>query len=111
MAKKIIFYVPQNDGEKVKEAMFNAGAGIIGNYDQCSFETLGVGQFRAQIGANPYLGKVNELEIVNELRIEMICKDECLKEVLIALFKAHPYEEPAVDVIDLFDFSTLIQEK
>lgn len=111
MAKKIIFYVPVDDAEIVKKAMFEAGAGVIGNYDQCSFETLGRGQFRAKEGASPHIGKVNKLEVLTELRVEMICREEVLKKVLLALLAAHPYEEVALDVIDLYDISKLIKEE
>lgn len=101
--KKIIFFVPVEDAELVKEAMFEAGAGRMGNYEKCSFEMLGTGQFRPIKGANPTIGKVDQIERVKELRIEMICDDNILKRVVMALKESHPYEEPAFDIIELFN--------
>ena len=100
---KIAFFVPENVSEVVKSAMFNAGAGRIGNYDHCSFETIGVGQFRALAGATPSIGTVGELEKVRELKVEMVCEDALIREVLLALIKNHPYEMPAYDIIKLSD--------
>lgn len=91
----IAFYVPLDAAEKVKLAMFNAGAGKIGNYEHCSFETKGVGQFRALPGANPALGKIDQLEKVEELKVEMVCEDQLLDAVIQALKATHPYETPA----------------
>ena len=101
--KKIIFYVPVDSAEAVKEAMFSVGAGRIGNYDKCAFQSEGVGQFRALKGANPHIGDVDELEFVKELKVEMICEDNIIENALSALREAHPYEEPAVDVYDLLN--------
>ncbi len=100
---KLTFYVPVDSAEKVKEAVFKAGAGSIGNYDMCSFETLGTGQFRAKTGANPTIGKVGNLEKVSELRVEMVLNDNIVKEVVAALKSAHPYETPAYDVVGLLE--------
>jgi hypothetical protein len=96
---KLSFYVPVECKEKVKEALFNVGAGKIGRYDQCCFEVQGRGQFRAKAGANPTLGEVNELCHVDEVKIEMVVADEKIAESLRALIKSHPYEEPAYDVV------------
>jgi hypothetical protein len=101
---KIAFFVPENASEVVKSAMFNAGAGRIGNYDHCSFETIGLGQFRALAGATPFIGSVGELEKVRELKVEMVCEDALIREVVLALIKNHPYEMPAYDIIKLSDF-------
>ena len=98
---KLIFYVPITDSEQVKEALFEAGAGTLGNYEHCSFETLGVGQFRPRSGANPTLGKVDRLEKVSELKVEMICIPEKIHSVVKILKETHPYEEPAYEVIKL----------
>ncbi|MFA6239207.1 MAG: NGG1p interacting factor NIF3 [Bacteriovorax sp.] len=100
---KISFFVPHNSAEKVKQAMFEHGAGRIGNYEQCSFETEGMGQFMPLLGANPAVGTLNELEKVAELKIEMVCNDECIRQVVNALKKNHPYEMPAYDIIKLID--------
>jgi hypothetical protein len=101
---KLIFYVPITDSEQVKEAMFLAGAGRLGKYENCSFETQGIGQFRPIAGANPTLGSVGSLEKVNELKIEMLCIPEKIHSVIKVLKETHPYEEPAYEVIKLEDF-------
>jgi hypothetical protein len=98
---KIQFFVPIDACESVKKSMFNAGAGKIGNYDQCSFETKGIGQFCPQNGANPFLGNVGSIEKVEELRVEMICEADKVKTSIEALKKSHPYEEVAFDIIKL----------
>lgn len=89
------FYVPVSDAEKVKTALFAVGAGKIGNYECCSFETKGRGQFRPLAGSHPTLGKMDELEIVEELKVEMVCEDQLYPKVLKALLDSHPYETPA----------------
>lgn len=101
---QINFYVPSEQVLLVKEAMFNAGAGKIGNYDCCSFETKGLGQFRPLNGANPYLGNMGEIEIVNEVKVEMVCNKEVIKEVVAALKKTHPYETPAYHILEVLNF-------
>jgi hypothetical protein len=98
---KLVFYVPVTDSELVKSALFAAGAGTIGQYDHCCFESLGVGQFRPLSGANPTLGKVGELERVSELKIEMLCIPDKIHSVVKVLKETHPYEEPAYEVIKL----------
>lgn len=100
---KISFFVPENAAEFVKMGMFNSGAGKIGHYDHCSFETLGTGQFRALPGSNPSVGSLLELEKVRELKVEMVCEDHLIKEVIEVMKKNHPYEMPAYDVIKLID--------
>lgn len=100
---KISFFVPVNDAEFVKMAMFDAGAGKIGNYDRCSFETRGIGQFRALSGAIPSVGVIGELEKIEELKVEMVCIDNCIQQVIQAMKKNHPYEVPAYDIIKLVD--------
>ena len=100
---KIAFFVPEDHKEVVKAAMFLAGAGSIGNYDQCSWETEGKGQFRALDGADPFVGTVGEIERVKEFKVEMVCSDSVVTSVVEALKQAHPYEEPAYDVVLLLD--------
>ncbi len=98
---KIGFYVPDSHVEAVKRALFAAGAGRIGNYDSCCWQTLGQGQFRALDGSQPYVGQPGIVERVPELRVEMVCEDAMLKAAIAALRAAHPYEEPAFDVVKL----------
>ena len=102
---KICVYVPENSVEKVKQAMFEAGAGKIGNYDSCCWQTEGTGQFRALQGSQPALGEQGKLEQVQELKIELVCADQFIKKAVSAIKNAHPYEEPAYDVWRLEDFS------
>ena len=98
---KIIVFIPKNFSEKVKEEMFKAGAGKFKNYDCCSFETEGMGQFRPLKNAKPFVGSLDKLEKVLEIKVEMICEEEHLKDVISAMRKSHPYEEVAFDVISL----------
>ncbi|MCG8312307.1 MAG: YqfO family protein [Pseudomonadales bacterium] len=95
---KLVFFVPADHKEAVKKAVFGAGAGKIGDYECCSWEVLGTGQFRPLSGANPYVGKQQQLEHVPEYRVEMVCADDLIQEVVVAMKRAHPYEEPAYDV-------------
>ncbi|MCE9663546.1 YqfO family protein [Halomonas sp. M5N1S17] len=95
---KLAFYVPVEDAEAVKEAVFATGAGRIGNYEACCFQTPGTGQFRPLDGASPHIGQVGDLEQVEELKVELVCEDDLIEEAVAALRAAHPYEEPAFDV-------------
>mgnify|MGYP001040485756 CR=1 FL=1 len=98
---KLVFFVPEAHKSAVKQALFAVGAGKIGDYDQCCWETLGQGQFRPLAGANPYIGKAGEVESVSEYRVELVCEDHLIAAAVDALKHAHPYEEPAYDVIRL----------
>lgn len=100
---KLVFFVPDSHLEQVKAAVFAAGAGRIGNYDQCCWQIIGQGQFRPLSDAKPYLGQPNQLEVLPEYRVEMVCADEYIREVVAALRAVHPYEEPAFDVWRLVD--------
>ena len=95
---KICVYVPEQDAEKVKQAMFATGAGKIGAYDNCCWQTLGQGQFRPLPGSSPHIGTQDQVETVSELRIEMVCDDKLIENAIAALRSSHPYEEPAYDV-------------
>lgn len=100
---KLAFFVPESHIETVKEAAFAAGAGRIGNYEACSWQTLGVGQFRPLEGSDPHIGKRGTLEQVKEWRVEMVCADELIESAIAAMKQAHPYEEVAYDVWRLSD--------
>lgn len=100
---KIITFVPVADAEKVRSAMTEAGAGAIGDYDSASFSTPGEGRFRPLEGARPRIGSVGSTEVVEEIRIETIADRRIRGRVLAALLLAHPYEEPAYDVVELAD--------
>ncbi len=101
---KLNFYVPKKEKESVKQALFEIGVGKYKNYDQCSFETLGVGQFRPINGANPFLGKVDKVQRVEEYKVEMLCCDELIKEAIRVLKEAHPYEEVAYEIFEIQKF-------
>lgn len=101
---KVCFFVPVDYTEKVKEALFNAGAGKIGDYDQCSWQSLGQGQFRALKNSQPFIGDLNKLEVVDEFKVELVCSAQNIKAAIEALKTAHPYEEPAYEVYKLEDF-------
>jgi hypothetical protein len=106
---KIVFYVPETHLELVKQAVFNSGAGKIGDYDQCCWQVLGQGQFRPLAGAQPFIGAVSldvnaPAEEVMEYRVELVCDDAYIQQAIHALKQAHPYEEPAMDVWQLETF-------
>ncbi len=101
MFYQLIVYVPANDAEKLKNALFDAGAGRYAHYDRCSWESRGIGQFRPLEGANPAIGTHDVVEKVEEIKIETVCTAENLRNVLEALKSAHPYEEPAYGVMEM----------
>jgi dinuclear metal center YbgI/SA1388 family protein len=92
---QLVTYVPESSAETVRQALFAAGAGAIGNYDECSFNISGTGTFRPGVGSNPVLGKHGVRESVSEQRIEVILPAWKREAILEALWKAHPYEEVA----------------
>lgn len=104
----LIVYVPVSHASDVRNALADAGAGQIGNYDSCSFSVQGTGRFRPNKNAKPTVGKPGVLESVDEERIEVVVDEEKLKHVLDAVITAHPYEEPAIHVIRMIDYKTLI---
>ncbi|GAB4281340.1 MAG: Nif3-like dinuclear metal center hexameric protein [Marinilabiliales bacterium] len=99
--KKIITFVPSKHVDSVRRAMFDAGAGHIGNYDMCSFNIEGQGSFRALEGTNPYVGSKNKLHFEKEVRVETIVPDFLVSRVVAEMKKAHPYEEVAFDIYPL----------
>lgn len=101
LLSKLIVFAPASDAAKVREAMFAAGAGHIGDYDKCSFNTSGEGTFRASENTNPHVGEKNELHIESESKIEVILPKYRLNAVIAAMQKAHPYEEVAYDIFAL----------
>ena len=96
---KIEVYVPESHLEAVKTAMFAAGAGRVGDYDSCAWQTPGQGQFRPLEGASPYIGQVGKVETEPEYKVEMVCAGGLVREVIEAMKGAHPYEEVAHSVI------------
>lgn len=98
---KLGFYVPASHLEEVKAATFAAGAGRIGDYDSCCWQVLGQGQFRPLAGSNPFQGRLGAVEQVPEYRVEMVCDGARVREAVAAMITAHPYEEPAWDLVAL----------
>ena len=92
---QIYFYVPESHLEMVKAALFAEGAGLYNAYSQCCWQVRGEGQFRPLENSQPFLGQLNQLEKVVEYKVEMVCAETAIKEVLQALVASHPYEEPA----------------
>ena len=99
--KQLITYAPTENAEAVKNVLYKAGAGKIGNYDSCGFEVSGKGNFRPIDGANPFIGENGKLETVTETRIEVIMPQHAEADIMAALFASHPYEEVAYSVISL----------
>ena len=95
---KVVVTVPESDADKLRGAIGNAGGGKIGNYTHCSFSVKGTGRFKPEDGAHPAIGKVGKLEQVAEERIEVTCEEDKLDNVIAAIHKVHPYEEPTIDV-------------
>jgi hypothetical protein len=94
-------FVPDADLARVSDALFAAGAGNIGPYSQCSFRLAGTGTFFGSDAANPTVGQKGRREEVNEWRLEVVCPEAAVEQVVAALRKAHSYEEPAYDVYPL----------
>jgi len=99
--RKLVTFCPVEQAEQVREAMFKAGAGFIGEYDSCSFNTEGFGTFRGSDKTNPFAGEQGKLHTEKEIRIETIFPDYLQSKVLSALFGNHPYEEVAFDIYRL----------
>lgn len=100
---KIIVIVPVQNVKEVRNAICEAGAGIIGNYSYCSMSTKCVGTFMPNDEANPYIGEKNNLEFAEEEKLEVVCDVSKVKKVLSKLREVHPYEEPAIDIVPLID--------
>ncbi len=99
--KKLVTFIPTNYLEKVREEIFLAGAGHIGNYDNCSYNMDGQGSFRAKEGANPHVGEMGKVHFESEIRFETIFPAHKQSNVISALLKSHPYEEVAYDIYPL----------
>jgi len=100
---KIIVHTPAESADEIRKVLGEAGAGVIGNYTYCSFSVKGTGRFTAQDGANPVIGQIGEPESVTEESIEVICDRAEAKNIVAAVRAAHPYEEPAYEIIPLLD--------
>ena len=100
---KLTVFIPEQALESVKTALFAAGAGTIGHYQYCCWQVKGSGQFMPLTGSNPHIGAHNQVEIVEEWRVEMVVDKQKITTVIAALKRAHPYETPAYDVVEMLD--------
>ncbi|MDD2284450.1 MAG: Nif3-like dinuclear metal center hexameric protein [Paludibacter sp.] len=103
MLVKLVTFVPKLHVQRVREAIFEAGGGNIGNYDACSFNSEGYGSFRPNSNAHPFVGEKNKIYYEEEIKIEVILPDYIKNKVITSLIKTHPYEEPAYDVFPLLN--------
>src|SRR5690606_14513656 len=101
LLRKLAVFVPLSHVEPVRTALFAAGAGQVGKYDQCSFNVAGYGTFRGGEGTDPFVGNPGEMHREEELRMEVIFPANRERAILLALFEAHPYEEVAYDLYRL----------
>jgi hypothetical protein len=99
----VVTTVPGDHLEAVLNAISAAGGGIIGHYTHCAFTNEGVGRFKPDLAANPHLGEKDEINTVDEWRIETFCSRDVAKKVLNAIRAAHPYEEPVIYLLPLLD--------
>lgn len=98
---KLHYFVPESDLETTKQALFAAGAGKLGNYEQCCWQTKGQGQFKPSAESNPTIGEKETLCTLEEFKVEVQISEAVLRPVIAALKQSHPYEEPAFEVIAL----------
>jgi len=98
--KKVAVYVPRAYAQAVRQSIAQAGAGSLGAYDSCSFETEGIGYFRPLEGAKPFIGQVGSVEQVSEVKLEAICAPSITNNVVEAIKRVHPYEQPAIEIFD-----------
>jgi len=103
---KLVTFIPESHLDKVREALFTAGAGLIGNYDHCGFTTGGTGSFRGGEGTNPYSGEKGRISFEKEIRFETIMFTHLRERVIKALLDNHPYEEVAYDIYPLDNDNT-----
>ena len=110
---KIVVFTPSSHADEIRKVLSDSGAGHIGNYDHCSFSTKGIGRYRGLAGTNPHIGEAEKLEEAQEERIETILPEEILPNVLEAVLKVHPYEEPAIDIYPLLNhkYKDLLRKK
>lgn len=100
---KLVVFVPAANADELRTALARAGAGTIGDYEQCTFSIPGEGRFRPLEGANPTIGSVGDVEVVEEVRVESVLPRHRRADVVRAMKAVHPYEEPAFDVLELAD--------
>ena len=108
MLRKLVTFVPLDHADRVRQAIFDAGAGYIGNYDQCSYNLKGTGTFRALDGSKPFSGKRGEMNFEDEIRIETIFPEYLQNNIIESMIRAHPYDEVAYDIYPLANKYNLI---
>ncbi|MES2829134.1 MAG: Nif3-like dinuclear metal center hexameric protein [Bacteroidota bacterium] len=101
LLKKLVTFCPADMADIVRTSLFNAGAGAIGNYSECSFNVEGTGTFNAGEGTDPYVGEPGKLHLESEVRIETVFLAQQERKVILALLESHPYEEVAYDIYSL----------
>ena len=104
--KKLVTFIPENHSEKVRKAVFEAGAGHIGNYDFCGYTTEGSGSFRGDENTNPFVGEKGQIHYEKEIRFETIFPTHLQGKIIQAMLQAHPYEEVAYDIYPLDNKNT-----
>lgn len=107
----IVIIVPETHANTIRETMGRAGAGIVGNYSYCSYSSKGIGRFMPNKGSNPYLGKEGVIEEVVEERIETMCNRTVLQHVLEEIRKAHPYEEPMINICPVYEIGRAVLQE
>ncbi|MBI2597437.1 hypothetical protein HYW41_04730 [Candidatus Daviesbacteria bacterium] len=100
---KVVAFVPVKDADKVRLAIGDAGAGVLGNYHHASFSTRGIGRFTPSKGAHPTIGEIDKPQEIEEERIEVICQKDKIKATVTAIKSAHPYEEVPLEIYELVD--------
>jgi hypothetical protein len=103
----LCFYAPKSDVETIKSALFDLGAGKLGSYDSCAWQTSGTGQFRPLEGSSPYLGEQNRITPVDEYKVELVCENDAIKKVVKKLIEVHPYETPAYHILKVLTLADL----
>jgi hypothetical protein len=100
---KITVAVPRQSADKIRQALGAAGAGVQGNYKYCSGSYLAIGRFIPKTGSHPAIGQTGKLEEVDEEIITTICHKDLVENVIVAVKKVHPYEEPPIDIMPRYD--------
>lgn len=102
---KIVVFIPEEKVSELRDAVCNAGAGVIGNYTYCTSSTKVSGTYIPNENAKPYEGVANTLEFVDEIKLEFMCDVKLVKKVMKIIREIHPYEEPCIDIIPLLNES------
>lgn len=99
---KIFVLIPEKNVQELINSMADAGCGVLGNYSHNAFVTTGMGNWKSEEGSHPTIGKVGETTTAIECRVEMLCPEEKLQNAIHAIHNVHPYEEPSIDVVQLY---------